>query len=141
MASEDVEAARTPDRNLPRGVATRNFKKPRLNTSMSGRIAISFYVLDVTAVLLMVFGLLSALSGLCLVKPELVERATLGLLSGYAVCSRLHLDWPILATILTAVVHGVAGLDVWFLRMGRDFWWLWFLGLAVAAWLIYIYLG
>jgi hypothetical protein len=141
MASKDAEAARTPDRNLPSGVATRNFKKPRLNTSMSGRIAISFYVLDVTAVLLVVLGLLSALSGLCLVKPGLVERATLGLLSGYAACTRLHIDWPILAAVLTAVLHGVAGLDVWLLRMGRDFWWLWPLGLAVAAWFIYIYLG
>jgi hypothetical protein len=106
---------------------------------MSARVGLSIFVLDVTAVLLILFGLLTAVSGLCLVKPEVVERATLGLFSSYAICSRLHLGWTVLVTIIVAVVHGVAGLDVWLLRMGRDWPWLWVMGVAVAFWFIYVY--
>jgi len=87
---------------------------------MSARARLSFFVLDVSAVLLILLGFLAAVSGLCLVKPEVVEKATLGLFSSYAVCLRLHLGWIALITIVVAVIHGVAGLDVWLLRMGRD---------------------
>ncbi|MEM0483075.1 MAG: hypothetical protein QW434_00010 [Pyrobaculum sp.] len=106
---------------------------------MYSRAAISVFVLDVSAVLLAVSGFLSAVSGLCLVKPELVERATLGLFGEYAVCSKLHLEWPMLAAILTAVIHGAAGLDVWLMRLGRDAWWVWAAALAMALWFIYLY--
>ena len=108
---------------------------------MYKRVAISVFVLDASAVLLAVSGFLSAVSGLCLVKPELVERATLGLFGEYAVCSNLHLDWPMLITILTAVIHGAAGLDVWLMRIGKDAWWLWILAFGIALWFIYIYLS
>jgi len=108
---------------------------------MSARAGLSFFVLDVTAVLLVLFGFLAAVSGLCLVKPEVVEEATLGLFSSYAVCSRLHLGWTALVTIAVAVIHGVAGLDVWLLRMGRDWPWLWAAGSAVVLWFIYIYMS
>jgi hypothetical protein len=108
---------------------------------MSARAGLSIFVLDVTAVLLILFGFLAAVSGLCLVKPEVVERAALGLFSSYAVCSRLHLGWTALITIVVAVIHGVAGLDVWLLRMGWDWPWLWAAGAAAAVWFIYIYLA
>ena len=108
---------------------------------MSARVGLSIFVLDVTAVLLILFGLLTAVSGLCLVKPEVMERATLGLFSSYAVCSRLHLGWTTLVAIVAAVVHGVAGLDVWLMRMGRDGPWLWVMGLVVAFWFIYVYMA
>jgi hypothetical protein len=108
---------------------------------MSARAGLSIFVLDVTAVLLILFGFLTAVSGLCLVKPEVVERATLGLFSSYAVCSRLHLGWTALVTIVVAVIHGVAGLDLWLLRLGRDWPWLWAAGAAAAVWFIYIYLA
>jgi len=108
---------------------------------MSARVGLSIFVLDVTAVLLILFGFLTAVSGLCLVKPEVVEGATLGFFSSYAVCSRLHLGWTTLATIVVAVVHGVAGLDVWLLRMGRDWPWLWVVVLVVAFWFIYVYMA
>ncbi len=108
---------------------------------MSAKARLSFFVLDVSAVLLILLGFLAAVSGLCLVKPEVVERATLGLFSSYAVCSRLHLGWTALITIVVAVIHGVAGLDVWLLRMGRNWPWLWAAGAVVAVWFIYIYMA
>ena len=108
---------------------------------MSARARLSFFVLDVSAVLLILLGFLAAVSGLCLVKPEVVEKATLGLFSSYAVCSRLHLGWTALVTIAVAVIHGVAGLDVWLLRMSRDWPWLWTAGAVVAVWFIYIYMA
>jgi hypothetical protein len=108
---------------------------------MSARARLSFFVLDVSAVLLILLGFLAAVSGLCLVKPEVVEKATLGLFSSYAVCLRLHLGWIALITIVVAVIHGVAGLDVWLLRMGRDWPWLWTAGAVVAVWFIYIYMA
>ncbi|MCI4447314.1 MAG: hypothetical protein JHC20_05325 [Pyrobaculum sp.] len=92
-----------------------------------------------SAVLLILFGFLAAVSGLCLVKPEVVEGAMLGFFSSYSVCSRPHLGWTALVVIVVAVVHGVAGLDVWLLRMGRD--WLWVVVLVVVFWFIYVYMA
>jgi len=104
------------------------------------RISISFFILGVTSIVLILLGLLTAVSGLCLVKPGVVEKATAGLLNSYAVCARLHLYWSI-AAILVAVVHGVAGLDMWLSRLGVDGWWLWPIGAGAAAWFIYMYLA
>lgn len=106
---------------------------------MSGRAAISVFILDITAVLLLLFGLLVSISGLCLAKPEVVKKATLGLIDSYTVCAKLHLGWVSLATIIIAVVHSTAGLDIWLLKSGRDYWWLWALGGGVTIWFIYIY--
>ncbi|MEZ0318883.1 MAG: hypothetical protein ABWK05_02680 [Pyrobaculum sp.] len=106
---------------------------------MQRRISISLFVLDLTAVLLALFGFLTALSGLCLVKPEVVERATLGALDSYSVCARLHLGWVAVVTITTAIIHGVAGLDLWLVRLGVNGRWLWPVGVFLASWFIYIY--
>jgi len=103
------------------------------------RVSISFFILGVTSIVLILLGLLTAVSGLCLVKPGVVEKATAGLLT-YAACARLHLYWSI-AAIFVAVVHGVAGLDVWLSRLGLDGWWLWPIGAGAAAWFIYMYLA
>jgi len=103
------------------------------------RVSISFFILGVTSIVLILLGLLTAVSGLCLVKPGVVEKATAGLLT-YAACARLHLYWSIVA-ILVALVHGVAGLNVWLSRLGLDGWWLWPIGAGAAAWFIYMYLA
>lgn len=108
---------------------------------MPERLAISFFLLDVTALFLAIFGFLVAVSGLCLTKPETVEKATLGVFSSYSLCSKLHLDWPVLAVIVATVIHGAAGLDVWLARLGVDGWWLWPAAVAAAFWFIYVYIA
>ncbi|ABP51102.1 MAG: hypothetical protein OWQ51_11965 [Pyrobaculum arsenaticum] len=108
---------------------------------MPERLAISFFLLDITALFLAIFGFLAAVSGLCLTKPEVVERATWGVFSSYSLCAKLHLDWPILAVIIAAVIHSAAGLDVWLARLGIDAWWLWAAAMAVAFWFIYVYIA
>ncbi|MFN3804304.1 MAG: hypothetical protein ACK4SY_04555 [Pyrobaculum sp.] len=107
---------------------------------MSRTVAISVFILDVTSVVLTLLGILTAVSGLCLVKPEAVEKASLGVFSSYAVCSRLHLGWVAIATIITATIHGVAGFYLWLSRMGIEASWLWLVGLLFITWILYIYL-
>ncbi|MEM1597140.1 MAG: hypothetical protein QXP31_06145 [Pyrobaculum sp.] len=106
---------------------------------MPGRSSISLLILDVTSIVLVALGFLVAISGLCLVKPGVVERATLGALDSYSVCTKLHLGWVSILTIVVAVIHGVAGLDLWLARLGVDGGWLWAVGALLASWFIYIY--
>ncbi|MFN7106112.1 MAG: hypothetical protein ACK4M3_05970 [Pyrobaculum sp.] len=107
---------------------------------MSRAVVISIFIVDITSVVLTLLGFLTAVSGLCLVKPEAVERATLGVFSSYAVCSRLHLGWVAIATIVVTIIHGVAGFYLWLSRIGVEASWLWLLGLLFIIWILYIYL-
>lgn len=106
---------------------------------MSRVAAISVFILDVTATLAALFGLLTAVSGLCLTKPEVVAEATMGVFSSYAICSKLHLGWVSITAIVLSVIHGAAGFYIWLLRTGRDWPWIWALGLVLSIWFIYVY--
>ncbi len=101
-------------------------------------VSINVFILGVTSVMLIVFGFLAAVSGLCLAKPEVVERATFGIFT-YGTCVKLHLGTAMAITVTTAVIHGVAGLYLWLLRMGRNWLWLWVAGLAFVAWFLYYF--
>ncbi|MEM4742640.1 MAG: hypothetical protein QW792_01685 [Pyrobaculum sp.] len=107
---------------------------------MSWRQTYNIFVLDITSVLLILFGFLTTISGLCLTKPEVVERVTLGLFSSHVACSRIHLGWTTITTIVVAIIHGAAGFDLWLMKTGRDVPWVWLIALLLSIWFLYIYL-
>jgi len=89
-------------------------------------------LIDLTAALLAVLGLMAVFTGYCISKPRLFPLQ-------YAVRARLHLDLLPPLAILVGSVHAIAGFSLWLTRVkkGVDLY-TWIFGVALTGYLIYI---
>ena len=78
-------------------------------------------ILRMTAIPLAILLYLMILSGYGLTKSESVQMVTFGILD-YAICMNLHTSPLIRTVVITlAILHGVAGFELWVFRVKRKF--------------------
>lgn len=73
---------------------------------------ITYIVTAVSGILLLPVAYFIALSGFCMRDPNIIGTITFGLVSGYGLCTYLHLDVGPLLAVGIALIHIVASMEV-----------------------------